>query len=77
MATDLENLQTRRTAILEELAALNTSLPGGRPNISGAGAGSVDHVGYKRGLYEELEKLDRLIGIAEGPWETATEGHPD
>ena len=61
METDLENLQTRRSNILTELASLAAANPGGRPNIGGGAGGIVDHVGYKDGLYRELENLNRLI----------------
>jgi hypothetical protein len=65
MATDLENLQARRTAICAELAALGTTKAGGKPNSTAAG---VDHVGYKKSLYEELAAIDQAIAAAEGPW---------
>lgn len=61
MATDLDNLLTRRSTILAELAAISVQTPGGRPNIGGGAGGLVDHVGYKDGLYRELAELNRLI----------------
>jgi hypothetical protein len=73
VATDLENLQTRRSAILAELAAIDTSSAGGLPNSQ---AGGIDHIGYKRGLYEELEKINQMIAAAEGPWEVISELQP-
>lgn len=76
MASDLENLQTRRSAILAELAALSSSAAGGRPNINGGGAGVVDHVGYKDGLYRELKEINAQIDVMQGPWEQALEGRP-
>ncbi|MFA5262185.1 MAG: hypothetical protein WC378_00055 [Opitutaceae bacterium] len=76
MATDLENAVARRTAIMTELAALSTSAAGGRPNISGGGGGTVDHVGYKDGLYRELKELSALIDVLAGPWEVPLEGRP-
>lgn len=60
MATLLENLKTRRDAVAAELAALSTSAAGGLPNAVGEGV-NVDHQGYKKSLYEELEKLNDLI----------------
>jgi hypothetical protein len=75
MPTDLQNLQTRRTAIYTELAALDSTKPGGKPNISGGGGGIVDHVGYKDGLYRELELIDKRISQSEGPWELSVQGH--
>mgnify|MGYP001564194900 CR=1 FL=1 len=75
MATDLENLATRRSAILTELAALIATAAGGKPNST---AGGIDHVGYKDGLYRELKTINDLIGTltmtAEGPFEVITQG---
>jgi hypothetical protein len=73
MATDLENLQARKAAILAELAALDTTKAGGLPNASGPGV-NVDHVGYRDSLYRELEKIDQLIAAAEGPFEVEMRG---
>lgn len=70
MATDLENLQTRKSAIMTELAAITSTAAGGKPNSS---AGGIDHVGYKDGLYRELREIDTLITAAEGPFEVHTE----
>ncbi len=58
--TVLADLKTRRTAVAAELAALSSTSPGGKPTYSKEGQ-SVDHVGYRRSLYEELDKLDELI----------------
>lgn len=81
MATFLENLITRRDAVAAELAAITSSRAGGLPNTSGAGAGT-DHVGYKRGLYEELAELNRQIAEARASgggdgaaWEFETSGY--
>lgn len=63
-AADLANLRTRRAAVAAELAALSTSAAGGLPNTDGPGV-NVDHVGYKDGLYRELESLDRAIKAIE------------
>jgi hypothetical protein len=74
MATDLENLQSRRSAILAELATGQT--PDGasirRPsyNIDGQ---SVSWNQYRKSLYEELEKIDKLIGAVGGPVENQSE----
>jgi hypothetical protein len=76
MASDLENLTTRRSAILAELAALSSSAAGGRPNINGGGMGVVDHVGYKRSLYDELKEINSQIDVLQGPWEIPLEGRP-
>ena len=62
--TVLEDLQTRRTAVAAELAAMTSSSNGGKPTYSKEGQ-SVDHVGYKRSLYEELKMLDEQIANAD------------
>lgn len=64
MASDLENLKTRRSAILAELAGLTSTSQGGRMNQTAMGR-SFDHVGYKDGLYRELETIERLIAKAD------------
>ncbi len=71
MATDLENLQTRKSAILTELAAIDTNAAGGLPNSQAAG---VDHQGYKAGLYAELKEINSQITAAEGPWQLDSQG---
>ena len=72
MATDLENLKTRRSAILTELAALSSTASGGKPNYTINGQ-SVDHIGYKRSLYDELKTIDELIVALQGPFEVVSE----
>lgn len=59
-AQQAAKLRTRRDAILTELAALTTSGAGGLPNASGDGV-TVDHVGYKDGLYRELAEIEKLL----------------
>ncbi len=77
MATFLENLTARRNAIAAELAALTATTAGGKPNASATG---IDHVGYKMGLYRELEEIEKRIAAAggsitdNGPWEEMTIG---
>lgn len=79
MPSDLENLRTRRSAILAELAALTSTSQGGRVNQTAMGR-SFDHVGYKDGLYRELEAIDKLIANADdgsgegGSFEIETQG---
>ncbi len=63
MATALQNLITRRDAICTELAALSSSTAGGLPNAVGDDV--VDHVGYKDGLYRELEQIEKRIAAIE------------
>ena len=71
MATDLENLITRKSAILDELAKLTSSSAGGKPSYSIDGQ-SVDHVEYRHSLYQELAKINELIAAAE-PCEISSE----
>lgn len=69
MATALENLETRRTAICAELAALSTAAAGGKPNAPG----NVDHVGYKDGLYRELREINDMLAAIGGAFEVTSE----
>ena len=73
MPTIVENLTTRRDAIIAELASLEFGSPGGNPNVAmdigPDHVGAIDHQGYKRGLYDELEKLKKLIHDYSDPWE--------
>ena len=73
MATDIDNLKARRSAIYAELAALASQKTGGKANTSGGGGTHVDHVGYKDGLYRELRDLNALIGSAEDTFEITSE----
>jgi len=66
----IEQLKTRRTAILAELAALNDTKAGGKPNSA---LGGVQHVEYKDALYRELEIINRQLSAAE-PFEHASLG---
>ena len=74
MSTDLENLQTRRSAILSELAAGET--PSGeslrKPSYSIDGQ-SVSWDQYRKSLYDELTQIDRLIATLGGPVEVQSE----
>jgi hypothetical protein len=53
-------LQARVEHIWAELEALDINAAGGKPNASGQP--SIDHVGYKDGLYRELESIKALVG---------------
>jgi hypothetical protein len=73
--SDLSNLQTRRSAILAELAALDSTKAGGKPSYSADGQ-AVDHVKYKMSLYEELKQINELLAspALAGPWEIESVG---
>lgn len=63
MATPLENAQTRRAAIMAELAALTVSQPD--QSIDGE---SMSHASNRDTLYRELESLQKLIQQLSGPF---------
>lgn len=65
MATDLENLVARRSEIFAKLANLGSL---DAPNASGSGH-TLDRVGYRRSLLDELKSINSLIASASGPWE--------
>jgi hypothetical protein len=69
MATDLENLLTRRSNILAELAALDAS----KPDYSKANQ-SVSWASLRRQLTDELTTLNQMIVAFDGPWEVETQG---
>lgn len=73
MASDLQNLVARRSAILTELAACSLGSAAGGINSQAAG---IDHAAYKRGLLEELRAINEVIAVVEGPWECVEEGRP-
>jgi hypothetical protein len=58
----LEDLKTRRATVAAELAAMSLTTIGGKPNANTADGGTtVDHVGFRRSLLEELKMLDEAI----------------
>ena len=75
MATLYENLITRRNAIGVELAAMSTTTAGGKPTYSADGQ-SVNHVEYRKSLYEELAYIDKQINSAEGVYDVIAEYVP-
>jgi len=62
MATYLENLRTARNAIAAELAELDSTKAGGKPDHSGSGIG---HTAYFQSRLDALAKLDERIAAAE------------
>jgi len=73
----LVDLQTRLAAIDAQLAAMTTATAGGKPNVQGGGMGTVDHVAYRKSLYEERKMLLEQIEIEQGQWEVPMVGRPD
>lgn len=73
MPSDVENLLTRRSNLLAELAALNAAASGGKPSYSLDGQ-QVDHTAYRMSLYSELEAINRQISALEGPFEVRERG---
>lgn len=71
-AVNIANLKTRRDNIYAEIAALDSTKAGGTINESGGGA-TFDHVGYKDGLYRELENINKLLAAAGGVAEVTSE----
>ncbi len=65
--TYLDNLRTRRDQVCQRLADLDRdAAAGSKPNVKMADGGTtIDHVGFRKSLYEELEQLDKLIERAE------------
>lgn len=58
----IDDLRTRRATVAAELAAMTKLTVGGKPNAMTADGGtSVDHVGFRRSLLEELKMLDEAI----------------
>ena len=66
--SDLDNLLTRRSNVLAELAAMTSTANGGKPSYTIDGQ-MVDHVSYRKSLYDELRELNRQITILQGPFE--------
>jgi hypothetical protein len=70
---DLTNLLARRSAIYAQLAAMTTASPGGGPNTTGEGV-SVDQVGYRKSLLDELDCLNEQISVVGGAYQYVTRG---
>jgi len=71
-STVLEKLQARRDAILDELAAMTSASAGGKPDST---QGGIQHVAYKKSLYEELEMITKQLATSfNDPFEVVVEG---
>lgn len=70
----LDDLRTRRANVAAQLAAITITSVGGKPNAMTADGGtSVDHVGYRKSLLEELKMLDEAI-LREAQVQSALDG---
>lgn len=67
----LDDLKTTRANIAAELAALNSSAAGGKPDHSASGVG---HVAYFNSRMQALKTLDELIEDAEQDTSAGGEG---
>ena len=70
---DLTNLLARRSAIYAQLGAMSTTSPGGGPNTTGEGV-SVDQVGYRKSLLDEIDQLNEQISIVGGVYQFRSQG---
>lgn len=61
-ATDLANLQARRSAIYAELANIAPGQPGYGVTYTADGR-TFDHVGYRKSLLDELQTLNVQISM--------------
>lgn len=78
MATYRENLIIRREAVAAELAALDSTKLGGKANVKHEDGGTtIDHIQYKKSLYEELKAIDDELlsdAVTGDPFEESTFG---
>ena len=58
MATELENLKTRRANVAQELADIVSTSAGGKPDDSATG---IAHTKYRLSLYQELKDINAAI----------------
>lgn len=64
MSAMRDGLVTRARAIMTELSELDRTKAGGLPNVNQAGGGAtVDHNKYKMSLYDELDRIIKLLGL--------------
>lgn len=72
MAGNLANLQARLEAIDAELDGIvgGNGAAGSLPDAQGGG--NIQHVAYRKSLYEERKMLLEAISLAEPPWELET-----
>jgi hypothetical protein len=58
-------LETRLARVVREIELLDATKAGGLPDVTGAAA--VEHQAYKKGLYDEYDRLLARIGALGGP----------
>ena len=68
----ISDLLDRRNTIGTKLKELDETKAGGGMNETGGGV-TFDHVGYKDGLYRELENINKLIASAGGVAEVTSQ----
>ena len=71
--SDFDNLLTRRSNVIAEPAAMNSAASGGKPSYAIDGQ-EVDHVAYRKSLYDELAQLNQQIALLQGPCERMSRG---
>ena len=61
------NLIARRDAIAAELADMSSSTMGGKANVKSQDGGTtIDHVGYRKSLLDELKSInDEIIRLGD------------
>lgn len=81
----IDDLKARRATILADLNAMTKTSVGGKPNaMTSDGGTAIDHVQWRKSLYEELGQINKLIldegavqaaiDNEDGAWEVVTEG---
>lgn len=62
MATYRENIVARLEAIATELAAMSITTMGGQANVKAQDGGTtIDHVGYRKSLLDEMDMLTKIL----------------
>ena len=66
VAAQITDLETRRDAVLTQLAAMTSTSVGGLPNATGGE--SIDHEKHRKGLYDELKMINETITLLDSDW---------
>jgi hypothetical protein len=67
----LTALKARRDTVLAELAAMDATKAGGKPDSV---VGGIEHTAYRMSLYDELERIEGKLSSYDGPFEVVTQG---